>query len=81
MASLSYWKARTYVLRGLVILENSTYNNLYFKVKEYSVTYDLRKKHWTCGCPHGSIWGKGLKHCSHIKAAVRWLKQKEGEVT
>ena len=71
-------KAKLLLKRKLVKKEDESDNYIYFKVKDYNVTYDKRKKYWNCGCPHGSLWkGNKDEECYHCRACMMYLENEK----
>lgn len=78
MSFAQYWRAMTLVKREEVELQTASFNALFFRVKEHSVYYELRKKVWNCDCEYGSLWSKQDRRrpCYHIRACIMWLNNK-----
>jgi len=72
MSLAQYYYAKRLLKEGKITLKRKTKRLIVFKVingggNEYEVI--LKEKANSCTCEFGSLWGKGVKECSHIKAA------------
>ena len=72
----TYWQARTLLQRGQVRFDGLSSFFLYFWVKDYNVTYNLRKKAWSCTCLYDSFYrGEKSVVCKHVRACQFFVKE------
>ena len=59
---------RTNQVRLIGVNDSLMYFEIDYKDKSYSIIYKRKEEIWSCTCEFGSLWGKGKKDCTHIKA-------------
>jgi len=83
MSEHTYWKARTFLNRDMVTLEDAEGGNLLFFVNGHEV-FRTSKGHWSCNARNKSkgdeggcvLFGnKNKGFCSHVMACKLWLEQ------
>jgi len=79
MNEQTFWKAKNYLNKGLVKLENADNHFLHFKVNGHDVFRNSRKR-WSCNAARNGkgcvLFNKG-RECSHVLACKKWLKSED----